>query len=135
MRFLESVHKPFILIDLNDYTGMEPTFFYSVVLPLAVLIGILVAIVLYLTRKEKSVYERELKKLRPMLEAGTIDKKTFVRMGSVVREELVFAEELQSLHALLRDKIIDQDAYVQIRTLLEKGFRQRLEQLAIYTSS
>ncbi len=113
---------------------MEYTYFYSVALPLAVLIVILVSIVLFLARKEKSVYDRELKKLRMMLQAGTIDKKTFVHMGNVVREELIFAEELESLHALLREKIIDQDAYMEIRRLLEKGFRQRLDRLAIPAS-
>ena len=111
---------------------MEPTNFYFFVLPLAVLIVFLVSLVLYLGRKDESLYDRELKKLRMMLMAGTIDMKTFERMRNRLKEESIFAAELESLYVLLNDKIIDQNAYAQLRRLLEKAFRKRVDALADY---
>jgi hypothetical protein len=112
---------------------MEPTYFYFFVLPLAGLIVFLVALVLYLARKEESLYVRELKKLRKMLMSGKIDKKTFERMRNRLKEESIFTEELESLYALLHDKTINQNAYVRIRELLEKAFRQRVDAHSDYT--
>ncbi len=109
--------------------NMEPTHFYFVVLPLAILVAILVSLVLYLGGKEESLYDKELKKLRMMLRSGTIDKKTFERMRNRVKQETIFAEELERLHTLLQDKKIDQDTYVQLRELLEKAFRERAKTL------
>jgi hypothetical protein len=112
---------------------MEPTYFYFFVLPLAVLIVFLVALVLYLARKEESLYVRELKKLSKMLRSGTIDKKTFERMRNRLKEESIFTEELENLYVLVHDKTIDQNAYLRIRELLEKAFRQRVDALSDYT--
>jgi len=109
--------------------NMEPTHFYFLVLPLGVLIVILVSVVLYLARKEESLYDRELNKLRMMVRSGTIDKKTFERMRNRLKEEIIFAEELESLYTLLQDKKIDKDTYVHLRELLEKAFRQRVKGL------
>jgi len=109
---------------------MEPTYFYFFVLPLGVLIVILVSLVLYLAgKKEESLYDKELKKLRVMLRSGTIDKETFERMRNRLKEELIFAEELERLYTLLADKKIDQDTYMQLRELLGKAFRQRVKGL------
>jgi len=111
--------------------GMEPNHFYFVVLPLGVLIVILVTLVLYLARKEESLYDRESKRLRIMLRSGTIDKKTFERMRNRTKEEITFAEELERLYTLLQKKKIDQDTYVQLMELLEKNFHQRVKELVL----
>lgn len=111
--------------------GMEPNHFYFVVLPLGVLIVILVMLVLYLARKEESLYDRESKRLRIMLQSGTIDKKTFERMRNRTKEEITFAEELERLYTLLQKKKIDQDTYMQLMELLEKNFHQRVKELVL----
>ena len=108
---------------------MEPTDFYFFVLPLGILIVALVSLALYLARKEESLYDRESKRLRMMLRSGTINKKTFERMRIRIKEEIIFAEELQGLHTLLHAKKIDQDTYVQLRGVLENGFRERVKGL------
>jgi hypothetical protein len=110
---------------------MEPNHFYFVVLPLGVLIVILVSLVLYIARKEESLYDRESKRLRIMLRSGTIDKKTFERMRNRAKEEIIFAEESERLYALLQKKKIDQDTYVQLIGLLEKNFHNRVKELVL----
>jgi hypothetical protein len=111
--------------------GMEPNHFYFVVLPLGFLIVILVSLVLYIARKEETLYDRESKRLREMLRSGTIDQKTFERMRNAVKEEIIFAEELERLYTLLQQKKIDKDAYVQLRGLLEKNFHNRVKELVM----
>ena len=120
-----------VYIQLFLMVNMEPTYFYSFVLPLGVLIVILVSLVLYIARKEENLYDRESKRLRIMLRSGTIDKETFERMRNRVKEEIIFAEESQRLYTLLQKKKIDQDTYVQLNGLLEKNFHQRVKELVL----
>ena len=110
---------------------MEPNHFYFIVLPLGILIIILATVVLYIARKEESLYDRESKRLRIMLQSGTIDKTTFERMRSRVKEEILFAEESERLYSLLQKKKIDQDTYVQLMGQLEKNFHQRVKELVL----
>lgn len=112
--------------------NMEPIQFYFIVFPLAVLIVLLVMLVLYIARKDESLYDRESKRLRTMLHSGTIDKQTFERMRSRVKEEIIFAEELERLYTLLQNKKIDQVAYAKLTEQLEKNFRQRVKELVLH---
>ncbi len=112
--------------------NMEPIHFYFIVFPLGVLIVLLVVLVLYLARKDESLYGRESERLRVMLRSGTIDKKTFERMRNRVKEEIIFAEELERLYTLLQNKKIDQDVYMQLKEQLEKNFRQRVKELVLH---
>ena len=114
-------------------SGMEPNHFYFVVLPLGVLIVILVSVVLYLARKEESLYDRESKRLRIMLQSGMIDKTTFERMRNRAKEEIFFAKESERLYGLLQKKKIDQDAYILLTGLLEKKFHHRIKRLVLQT--
>jgi len=108
---------------------MEPSYFYFFVLPLGILIVFLVSLVLYIARKEESLYDQEIKKLRTMLQSGTIDEETFERMRNRIKQEIIFAEELERIYNLFLDKKIDQDTYVHLRELLEKSFRLKLTKL------
>ena len=107
---------------------MEPSYFLFLILPLAALVVILVSLVLYLARKEESVYDKELKKLTALFWRGTMDKKTFVRMVNRLKQEKIFSGESERLQTLLQDKTIDQDTYVRLRKLLETTFKKRLEE-------
>ena len=110
---------------------MEPNHFYFIVLPLGILIVILVTVVLYLARKEESLYDRESKRLKIMLQSGAIDKETFERMRNRAKEEIIFAEESERLYTLLQKKKIDQDTYMQLMERLEKNFHQRVKELVL----
>jgi hypothetical protein len=55
---------------------MEPSYFFLLIVPLAILVVFLVGLVLYNARKEEDHdYENELKKLRQLLLSGKLDKK------------------------------------------------------------
>jgi len=95
---------------------MNPTSFYSFVLPLGVLIVILVMLVLHLARKEESL-EKSWNRL------------THAYMRDKLKQEKSFAEELEKLQILLQEKSINQDTYVRLKKLLESSLRRRLERL------
>ena len=56
---------------------MQPSYFFLLIVPLAILVVFLVGLVLYHARKEEDDYENELKKLRQLLLSGKLDKKIF----------------------------------------------------------
>ncbi|MCZ2809781.1 MAG: hypothetical protein O2V44_10545 [Candidatus Bathyarchaeota archaeon] len=95
---------------------MEPTYFYSFVLPLGVLVFILVIFVLHYARKE----ERHNRKLKKLMRAYVKDR---------LKQERIFSEEIKVLDAQLRDKTIDRDTYVRLRKILELGLERRLDRV------
>ena len=54
---------------------MQPSYFFLLIVPLAILVVFLVGLVLYNSRNEEDEYENELKKLRQLLLSGKLDKK------------------------------------------------------------
>jgi uncharacterized protein YqgQ len=108
---------------------MEPSYFFSLILPLAILVVFLVGLVLYNARKEEDDYGNEVKKLRQLLFSGKLDKKTFVRLRNRLKQEKIFTTESKKLLSLLSDEKIDKETYVRLRQVLEKSFRDRLDKL------
>ena len=109
---------------------MESSQFFFIVLPLAILIGILVGVVFYLAKEgEKDDYEKEMKKIRKLLLKGKLDKKTFVHIRDNLKIEDIFADETQRLDNMLKEKTIDSDAYVRMKKILEITFNDRLEKV------
>jgi len=105
---------------------MEPSYFFFLVLPLAVLVVFLVAIVLYHARKEEDYYEIQVKKLRQLLFSGKLDKKNFLNLRNRLMQEKIFTAESKKLLALLSSEKIDGETYVRLRQVLEKSFRDKL---------
>ena len=105
-----------VYIQLFLVVNMEPTYFYSFVLPLGVLIVILVSLVLYVTRKEEGLEKRW-------------NRLTRAYMRDMLEQEKSYAEELEKLQILLQEKSIDQDTYVRLKKILERSLTQRLERL------
>ena len=87
---------------------MEPSYFFFMILPLAVLVVFLVVLVIHYARKEEDDYENEVKKLRKMFFSGKLDKKTFVNQRGRLKNEKIFAVESKKLLALLSDEKIDE---------------------------
>jgi len=108
---------------------MEPSYFFSLILPLAILVVFLVGLVLYNARKEEDDYEKEVKKLRQLLLSGKLDKNNFLNLRNRLKHEKVFTTESNKLLSLLSDKKIDEDTYVRLRQVLEASFRDRLDKL------
>ena len=109
---------------------METTQFFFIVLPLAILIGILVGVSLYLAKEgEEDDYEKEMTKLRKLLLKGKLDKETFVHIRDNLKIEDIFADETQRLDHMLKEKTIDSDAYVRMKKILEITFNERLEKI------
>lgn len=108
---------------------MESSYFFFLVLPLAVMVFFLVAVVIYKARNEEDEYEREVKKLRKLMFSGKLDKKTFVNMRNKLKHEKTFHTESKKLFTLLSDNKIDEETYVRLRQVLESSFRQRLDKL------
>ena len=82
---------------------MDPSEFFFLILPLAALLAVLVAVVLYLARKEDTVKHKELETLHELMRTGEIDKENF----DVV------------LQGLVSKKVIDQGSCERLRKLLE----------------
>ena len=82
---------------------MDPSEFIFLILPLAALVAILVAVVLYLARKEDTVKHKELETLHELMRNGEIDKENF----DVV------------LQGLVSKKVIDKGSCERLRKLLE----------------
>lgn len=109
---------------------MEASQFFYIVLPLASLIVILVIVVFYLGKKgDEDDYEKEMKKLRQLLDKGKLDKKTFMHLRDNVKIEDIFADQTKRLDKMLKEKSIDADAYVRMKKILEISFNERLEKL------
>jgi len=113
---------------------MESSYFFFLILPLAILVVFLVGLVLYHARKEEDDYENELKKLRKLLFSGKLDKKNFVRLRNRLKHEKLFTTESKKLLSLLSDKKIDEETYVRLRQVLETSFRDRIEKLDVDTT-
>ena len=105
-----------VYISMFLMVNMEPTDFYSFVLPLGVLLVILVSLVLYLARKEESLEKRW-------------NRLTRAYISDRLKQEKIFAEELEKLQILLQEKSVDQDTYVRLKKLLERSLTRRLERL------
>ena len=109
---------------------MEVSQFFLIVLPLALLIGILVGVIFYLGREgEEDDYEKEMKKIRQLLLKGKLDKKTFLHIRDNLKIEDIFVDETQRLDRMLKEKTIDSDVYVRMKKILEMSFNERLEKI------
>ena len=84
---------------------MDPSEFFFLILPLAALVAILVAAVLYLARKENTIQNKELETLHELTRTGEIDKENFSA----------------ALQDLVSKKVIDKDSCERLRKLLEKA--------------
>ena len=108
---------------------MDSSYFFFLIVPLAILIVFLVVLVLYHARNEEDVYEAQVKKLRKLWLSGKLDRKTFVRTRNRVRHEKNFSIESKKLLSLLSDEKIDKGTYARLRHVLETSYRDRLEKL------
>ena len=84
---------------------MDPSEFFFLILPLAALVAILVAAVLYLARKENTIQHKELETLHELTRTGEIDKENFS----------------MALQDLVNKKVIDKDSCERLRKMLEKA--------------
>ncbi len=84
---------------------MDPSEFFLLILPLAALVAILIAVVLYLARKEDTVQHKEMETLHELMRTGEIDKDNFS----------------MALQDLVSKKVIDKDSCERLRKLLEKS--------------
>ena len=108
---------------------MEPSYFFFLIMPLAILVVFLVALVIYHARKEEDEYENDVKKLRQLFFSGKLDKKNFLNLRNRLKHEKLFTTESKKLLALLSDEKIDEETYVRLRQVLEKSFRDRIDKL------
>ena len=108
---------------------MEPNQFFFLILPLAISVFFLVAVVIRTSRTEEVDYEKQEKKLRQLLFSGKLDRKTFTTLKSRVKYVKHFNSESKKLVSLLSDEKIDEETYARLRQVLEKSFSQRLDKL------
>jgi nitrogen fixation-related uncharacterized protein len=106
---------------------MESTYFFYLIVPLAILVVFLVALVLYYSRKEEDEYEKKAKILRKLLLSGKLDKENFSKMKSRMKNVKNFNTELNKLLFLLSEEKIDADTYARLRQVLEKSFQDKLK--------
>jgi len=109
--------------------GMEPTYFVFLILPLAILVFFLVALVIYSSRQEEDDYEKQEKKLKQLLISGKLDRKSFSNFKTRLKYVKDFNIESKKLLACLSDEKIDEETYKRLRQVLESSFRGRLDKL------
>ncbi len=106
---------------------MEPSNFFFLILPLAIIIAVLVVVVFYLARRtEETDYEKEMKELRQSLLKGKLDRKTFLYIRDNLKVEDHFADESKRLDDMLKHKKMDPDTYIRMKKVLEMTFDERL---------
>jgi len=106
---------------------MEPSNFFFLILPLAIIIAVLVVVVFYLARRtEETDYEKEMKELRQSLLKGKLDRKTFLYIRDNVKVEDLFADESKRLDDMLKHKKMDPDTYIRMKKVLGMSFNERL---------
>jgi len=96
--------------------------------PLAVLVVFLVVLVLYRVKKEEDYYENQVKKLRQLFFSGKLDKTTFLNLRNRLKNEKTFTTESKKLLSLLSHEKIDEETYIRLRQVLEKSFRDKLDE-------
>jgi uncharacterized membrane protein len=84
---------------------MDPSEFFFLILPLAALVAILVAVVLYVAGREDTVKGKEMETLHELMRTGEIDKENYSA----------------ALQDLVTKKVIDKDSCERLRKLLEKS--------------
>ena len=106
---------------------MEPSQFFFLILPLAIIIAVLVAVVFYLSRKtEETNYEKEIKELRRLLIKGKLDRKSFLYIRDNLKAEDHFTDESKQLDDIMKQKKMDPDTYVRTKKILEMTYNERL---------
>jgi hypothetical protein len=100
--YLESIN---VLPVAASVLVMDPSEFFFLVLPLAVLVAVLVAVVLYLAKKEDTVKHTELETLHELMRNGELDKENFCVV----------------LQGLVTKKVIDENSCERLKKLLEKA--------------
>ena len=109
---------------------MEPSQFFFIIIPLALLVAILVIVVFYLSRKtDETDYEKEMKRLRQLLIKGKLDRDSFLNVRANLRAEDLFADESQRMDEMIKNQQIDPDTYIRMKKVLEYGFNERLEKI------
>jgi hypothetical protein len=109
---------------------MEPSQFFFIIIPLALLVAILVIVVFYLSSKtDETDYEKEMKRLRQLLIKGKLDRDSFLNIRANLRAEDLFADESQRMDEMIKNQQIDPDTYIRLKKVLEYGFNERLEKI------
>jgi len=112
---------------------MEPSLFFTAVLPLALIVFVLVGIVYYLLRKtEETKYEKEMKELRKLLFKGQIDKNSYLYSRDKLKAEIHYLEESKKINEMLENKKIDLDSYSRMKEILEMRFNERISLIQIH---
>ena len=114
---------------------MNPSLFFTAVLPLALIVFVLVGIVYYLLRKtDESKYAKEMKEIRKLLFKGEIDKKTFLESRDKLKAEIHYFEESKRINKMLEKKKIDMDTYLRMKEILEMRLNERLSLIHIHSN-
>jgi hypothetical protein len=92
---------------------MDPNEFFFLILPLAVLVGILVIVVLHLSRKEETMKHKEVETISELMQTGLLNKHNFSLM----------------LQDLVHQGIIEKDSYVTLGKLLDESLNETEETL------
>jgi hypothetical protein len=87
---------------------MDITEFLFLILPLFALVTILVAVVLYLARKEDITRHREIETLNELMQTGVLNKENFY----------VFLQDL------VRNKMIEEDSYERLGKILQESLNE-----------
>ena len=114
---------------------MEPTYFFYLIMPLAIIVVFLVALIIYTSRKKEDEYEKKIKILRKLLLSGKLNKENFSNMISRVTQVKNFNAESKNLFSLLSEEKIDADTYFRLRQVLEKSFRNRLKNTSFFVKT
>ena len=109
---------------------MEASYFFNLIVPLAVLVVFLVVLVIYYAKKEEDEYEKLTKVVRKLLLSGKVDQENFSNIINRINHVKNFNMESKQLSSLLSEEKIDEDTYARLRQVLEKSFQDKLKKVS-----
>lgn len=89
---------------------MDPNEFFFLILPLAVLVGILVVVILYHARKEDTVRHKEVEALNELIQTGVVNNENFfVLLQDLARNNMIEKDSCETLGKLLQESFNEQE--------------------------
>jgi len=87
---------------------MDPIEFYFLILPLALLIGLLVIVIVHFARKDKTINSSELETINQLMQTGTLTKENFAEMLQVlVQQGIIKESSYETIGKILDESLND----------------------------
>jgi len=95
---------------------MDPIEFYFLILPLALLIGLLVIVIVHFARKDKTINSSELETINQLMQTGTLTKENFAEMLQVLVQQGIIKESSYETIGKILDESLNDTEQTMVST-------------------